>query len=136
MSAGRPTDYTPEMLSKSTEYFDLWTSHVRDNPDAKSLPSIADLSLELGVARSSIYLWGEQHPEFSDILEQILALQERQLTNKGLSGDYNPTITKLMLSKHGYRESSDVTTNGKDMPTPIMDVLPQNNSDQEDNSAQ
>jgi hypothetical protein len=26
------------------------------------------------------------------------------LINNGLSGDYNPTIAKVLLSKHGYRE--------------------------------
>ncbi len=32
--------------------------------------------------------------------------------NNGLSGDYNPTIAKVLLTKHGYREGIEAT--GKD----------------------
>ena len=29
------------------------------------------------------------------------------LANKGLAGMYNPTIAKVLLSKHGYREGHE-----------------------------
>ena len=31
-----------------------------------------------------------------------------------------PTIAKVLLTKHGYREGIDQTTNDKDLPTPIL----------------
>ncbi len=42
--------------------------------------------------------------ELSDIVEDILTLQEMRLSFFGLNGKYNPTITKLMLTKHGYKD--------------------------------
>lgn len=35
------------------------------------------------------------------------------MVGKGLKGEYNPTITKLMLSKHGSVEKSEVDSNVK-----------------------
>ena len=57
----------------------------------------------------------EEHPEFSDILEQLLSAQASQLIQNGLVNNYNPTITKLMLTKHGYRDKAEVdhTTKGE-----------------------
>lgn len=92
------------------------------------LPTIEGLAVHLMAARSSIYLWAEQHSEFSDILEQLVAAQPSQLLQNGLVGDYNPTITKLMLSKHDgpdgkpCRDKTEVdhTTDGKPLPAPII----------------
>ncbi len=74
---------------------------------------MADFALDLGVARSTIYEWAKEHKEFSDILEDILSTQERMLLVNGLNGEYNSTIAKLVLSKHGYRESQDITSDNK-----------------------
>ena len=42
------------------------------------------------------------------------------LIAKGLKGEFNASITKLMLTKHGYTDKQDVTTGGKELPTPII----------------
>ena len=56
----------------------------------------------------------ESQAEFSQSLQIIVKEQEKRLINKGLSGDYNPTIAKLILSSnHGMREKSDVTSDNK-----------------------
>ena len=77
------------------------------------LPSIEGLARYLEVSRDTLYEWEKQYPEFSDILEAVRAEQADRLINNGLSGDYNPTITKLMLSKHGYSDKTDITTAGQ-----------------------
>ena len=43
------------------------------------------------------------------------AAQASQLIQNGLVNNYNATITKLMLTKHGYRDKQEVdhTTDGK-----------------------
>ena len=130
MPAGRPTDYTPELLKKAKEYLDSCTDEEYDwtkTDGAQStsyehrikvkLPSIEGLARHLDVARSSIYEWAKEHKEFSDILEDILAEQAERLVNNGLSGDYNPTIAKLILTKHGYsdKQDTDITTNGESL---------------------
>jgi len=76
------------------------------------LPSIEGLALYLDVARSTLYLWKEEDKEFSDIIDKLQEKQANMLINKGLSGDYNPTIAKVLLTKHGYREGVEQT--GKD----------------------
>jgi hypothetical protein len=84
------------------------------------LPTLEWLAVHLGVSRQTLYDWGTDgseryQPEFSDILEQLMAAQASQLVQNGLVNNYNPTITKLMLTKHGYRDKQEVdhTTNGK-----------------------
>lgn len=68
------------------------------------LPTMGGLAVFLGVSRGLIYEWEKTYPEFLRVLEQMRAEQEDRLLNNGLSGDYNSTISKLVLSKHGYRE--------------------------------
>lgn len=104
----RPTDYTPELLERARQYIS----------DIDGLPQVAGMARFLGVSRDTLYEWAKIHDEFSDIFENVKAAQEEMLIEKGLSGDFNSTITKLMLSKHGYRESQDVTSDGKPLILP------------------
>lgn len=100
--SGQPTKYNDETVGKCRQYLDEY-----DTP----IPSIAGLSLYLGVSRSSIYEWGktEGREDYSDILEAILATQEQVLFSKGLTNDFNATIVKLALGKHGYHDKADNT---------------------------
>lgn len=125
MTAGRPTEYGPEIEAKCHAYF----THCEENSD---LPQIAGLAVYLQVHRDTLYEWGKVHPEFSDILGKLMAAQEYNLVKNGLEGKYNSTITKLMLTKHGYTDKQDVTTGGN--PLPILNVLG-DNSDKEDKEA-
>lgn len=118
MPAGRPTEYTEELLQKARDYVAFALSEEK-------LPSVAGLAKHLKIARSTIYDWASQEDkgEFSDILEDILSTQEEELINKGLTGKYNSTITKLVLSKHGYSDKSDITTDGEKIQTGVV-ILP------------
>lgn len=42
--------------------------------------------------------------EFLDILERINQIKADRVTNKVLTEDCNPLITKLLLGKHDYKE--------------------------------
>lgn len=68
----------------------------------------------MGVSRSTIYRWTREpgKEEFRDMLERILGAQELVLWNKGLTGEFNPAITKLLLGKHGYHDKQDHTHSG------------------------
>ena len=101
------------------------------------LPSIEGFSLHLGVATKTLYNWGDEHPEFLHALEKIKKEQQLRLMDKGLSGEYNSTIAKLILSaNHGMREKSDITTDGKELPTPILHGLLSDDGNKKDSSAQ
>ncbi|HEX8266967.1 MAG TPA: terminase small subunit [Pyrinomonadaceae bacterium] len=151
MPAGRPIEYSEEILEKAQEYLDLcideefdWTKTNGDKSTSYEhrikvkLPSIEGLAVYLKVARSTIYEWEKIYPEFSDILEDIKAEQAQRLINNGLSGDYNPTISKLILTKHGYSDKSetDLTSGGKPFPI-LMNIpsVPNNDSDQQNSEA-
>jgi hypothetical protein len=104
---GRPTKYTPELIEKAKAYIKDYEMY------GDVIPSIAGLASVLDVHRSLLYVWEKQHPVFLDILEAIKREQQKILLNKGLSGDFNSAITKLVLGKHGYHEKQDVDLKGE-----------------------
>lgn len=116
----RPTDYTPELLEKAKNYLAVF----RDAEEV--IPTIAGLALHLGIRRETIHAWVKDpdKEEFSNTVGEILSWQEKELIHGGLSNKFNASITKLLLSSnHGHREKADVTTDGKQMPTPILGAL-------------
>ena len=91
------------------------------------LPSIEGLARYLGVSRDTLYEWAKEHEEFSDILEIVRAEQADRLINNGLAGDYNPTIAKLLLHKHGYSDKTELTGDGGGPIEQRVIYLPQRN---------
>lgn len=104
MPAGRPTKFNDEMLEKAKQYL----------VDYDVIPSIAGLAVYLGLARETIYDWSRKFPDFSDIIRILLSKQEQVLIQKGLSSEFNSTITKVILTKHGYSDKQDMTLAGPD----------------------
>jgi hypothetical protein len=98
----RPTKYDEQILIDTADY-------IENHADYDDLvPSVAGLAYYLKVGKSTIYDWSkeEDKEEFSDMLAQILVKQEKMLLSGGLSSAMSGTIVKLMLSKHGYSDSS------------------------------
>lgn len=88
-----------------------WQHRVKVN-----IPTIEKLALKLKVCRFTLYNWAEEYPKFKKALEDLRAEQCNKLIQNGLSGDYNPIITKLILStNHGMKEKSDITTDNKEI---------------------
>jgi DNA-packaging protein gp3 len=104
----RPTDYSSDILTKARAYLKSYSKL------GEVIPSIAGLALALDLSRETLYAWAKDpdKQEFSDILSDCMAQQERTLVNEGLKGVTNPTITKLMLSKHGYSEKQEIEQKG------------------------
>lgn len=87
-----------------------------------NLPSVEGLSIYLGVHRDTLYEWSKEHPEFSDTLDEVLKLQKKVVLEKGLSGDYNPLIAKLVLSaNHGMRDKTDITSDGERLTINVIE---------------
>jgi hypothetical protein len=126
--AGRPTSCTPELLEKAKEYADGGYEEVGD-----LIPSIAGLACYLGVHRESLHAWNRQEGHiFSDIYRDVMQSQERKLVNGGLGGAFNPAITKMILTKHGYSdkiEQSHISPDGSMSPTRIEIVAPSDNEE-------
>lgn len=105
--AGRPTEYNEEILSQARNYLENYKKL------GDEIPSNAGLAVHLGLSRETIQAWRKEvgKEEFSYILAAIQVKQENVLINKGLSGDFNSNITKLVLGKHGYHEKKDIEAN-------------------------
>lgn len=106
MAGGRPTKLNDELMAKARSY--ITEFYKQDD----LIPSIASLCVYLGVARSTIHKWGDENPKFSDILEDLKAMQEKTLLTGGMSGNFNSTIAKLVLTKHGYSDKQEVKQDG------------------------
>lgn len=115
---GRPTKLTPELKDKARDYL----QNYKDYGDV--IPSIEGLAVEIGVARSKVYKYRDKDEEFGDIVESILAKQARVLASKGLTSEFNSSITKLLLTKHGYsdKQETDITSKGNEI-RPILGGL-------------
>ena len=134
----RPTIYNEELKEKAKEYISSCndeevqqlsglsvkgTELYRNKLNVK-IPTIEGLASYLDVNRDTIYDWANKNPEFSDIIESLREKQANALISKGLSGDYNPTIAKVLLTKHGYREGIENTgDNGGPMQIDINKML-------------
>lgn len=105
---GRPTKMTPELLAKATEYVN--GGYMVNEP----VPTVVGLALYIDVRRSTVYEWVREYPEFSDIVDKVLEKQESGLVRGGLLGDYNPSIAKLLLTKHGYSDKQETALTGPD----------------------
>jgi len=109
-AGGRPTKYSNDTLIFARDYLNHYEKH------GDQIPSIAGLAVILGVRRETLHVWAKEEgkEEFSNILGEILATQEKVLISKGLTGDFNPTIVKLILGKHAYHDRRDNTITGLD----------------------
>lgn len=132
MAGGRPTLYNEAILTKTQEYISSCNDgyEVIERPNVKDgrelgteahriekvkLPTIEGLAVYLDINKDTIYTWRKEYEEFSDLIDKLLAKQANMLISKGLSGDYNTVIAKVLLTKHGYndRVETDVTTKGE-----------------------
>jgi len=109
-NAGRPSDYTPEIVKKAWAYANGGWKKAGD-----PVPSVAGLACEIGLSRETLRLWSKnEENEFFGILNKIAQEQERNLVRGGLGGDFNAAITKMMMTKHGYSDATKNEHSGPD----------------------
>lgn len=105
----RPTKYTKTIVKKARAFVDNFIPTLTE-----AIPMVAGLAKHLNLSRDTIYDWAKdpKKPEFSDIVGDLMRNQELMLMSGGLNGNYQPTMAKLALTKHGYTdkvESKDTT---------------------------
>ena len=116
---GRPSQYTAALVKNAWAYVNGGWEVAGDR-----VPSVAGLACEIGINRDTCYDWAKHEDKvFSDILKAIAQKQERELLNNGLDGTFNPPITKMMLSKHGYsdRVETDHTSSDGSMTPQVVE---------------
>lgn len=122
-NAGRKSKLTDELKTKARNYELVF----REEGDI--IPSIEGLAYYLNIARSTLYKYEDEDTEFSDIVERIRTLQGKMLISGGLVGDFNASITKVILTKHDYSDKQEIDHKSSDnsmksMPTRIEIVAP------------
>ncbi len=110
MPAGRPTTWSKALEKKAWAYVNGGWEEQGDRT-----PSAVGLCGYINRSKTRIYEWAkDEDKQFRDILSAINEKQEAELLKFGLSGDFNSTITKLMLTKHGYHDKQDQTLSAPD----------------------
>lgn len=104
---GRPTKYNADMQEQADDYVLSWSE--RD-----AVPSRVGLCCHLGISKQTSFEWERIYPEFLATLQAIETLQEHTAVNKGITGEFNSTIVKLVLANHGYSERQAVDHSSKD----------------------
>lgn len=114
---GRPSEYQDNFVNELANYL------ATTGKEQTSLPTKQGFALWLGVDDETLNEWAKIHPEFSATLRKLMLLQGQQLIDDGIYGgkEVNATIVKLLLqNNHGMKERTDMTTNDKELPTPIL----------------
>lgn len=96
---GRPSELTDEIRKRALFYLCDGFKEVGD-----VVPTVEGLACFLGKSRRVIYKWSDEDTEFMHIVEGVMTVQGKLLITGGLIGNFNPTITKLLLCKHGYND--------------------------------
>ena len=117
---GRPTKLTEEIIKQAENYIaGDWEKlkHV--------MPSAVGLAKVIGVSKKTLYNWADNNDDFLHILAELNTEQEFTLLNKGLTGEFNTAITKLVLTKHDYSDkvSQDVTSSDGSMKPTIIELV-------------
>ena len=113
---GCPTKLTDDLVSKAEKY--LYGGYKDKENDSQVVPTVSGLCCYLGISRTAAYDYAKKNSElgkkFSDTLDAIMLVQETKLVNRGLMGDFNAMITKLMLANHGYRDKQEIDNKSSD----------------------
>ena len=125
---GRPTKYSDSYVKKTKEYIDSCNDELVQVVSGESekftafkekvrvnLPTIEGLAIYLKLHKDTIYEWEKKYKQFSDVINILRAKQVERLINNGLSGDYNPIIAKVLLSKQGYSEKTETNITTQDV---------------------
>lgn len=95
---GRPTKYDEAMLAKAQSY-------VQHCQDAKEMPYIEELSLELKVNEDTVVEWAKMHDEFSATVGTLRTLQKLYLKKGALEKKLHPSLSIFLLkANHGMNE--------------------------------
>lgn len=138
-AGGAPTKYRPIFHKRAGKYIHsckdeqiklLKSEGAKgesfENKIKVNLPSIEGFALFLGVSIEAMEEWREKYPEFKRAINRIKLVQKKILMDNGLSGNYNPIITKLLLSSnHGMRDTDSDRELGGERIGSVLTIIHQ-----------
>lgn len=109
MAVGRPSQYSPEVYAAAKGYIREGYVSAGD-----LVPTKSGLAFELGITRKTLYNWAENYPEFDDLMDTLMQVQERKLVNGGLGKEFDSAVARTLLAGHGYHSSTKVDHSSSD----------------------
>ena len=111
---GMNSQYGPMTLRDACDYLDgcrdaykMWMKGVVERE--VKMPTMEGLALHLGVTTRTLEIWVKKHEQFAMVVDALKLMQKERLVSGGLSGTYNPAVTKLMLiNNHGMSDKVEV----------------------------
>lgn len=85
-------------------------------------PTLSGLAYFIGIDRNTLYNYEKKDQFFSTIKkarDRMLLIYERLLIHR----DQNPAGVIFALKNTGWKDRQDITTNDKDLPTPILSTI-------------
>jgi hypothetical protein len=128
IATGRPTKYDPSIIQKFTEYFSTpitkeitkkiitKTGDVIEIPEtvAGDFPTLAGFSLSIGIDRTTLKKWADEHPDFSLVYEKAREYQENYLVNNGLKGlVQQPMAIFIAKNKLDWSDKKEIKHEGQ-----------------------
>lgn len=109
-SPGQPTKYDPKYCDMIIDYFGV--EHFENNRGkvkGAELPQFTAFARSIGVSRSTLHKWTQDHKEFSDAYNTAKQLQEELIANNAINGRYNPVFSQFMLKNcHNWKDRQEV----------------------------
>lgn len=122
---GRPSEYTQEIADKICEELSMGNS-LRTVCAASDMPAIRSVFYWMRTNKSFLQQYTRAKEESSDALAEEIqdiadeVLEDKEAINKArLRIDTRKFIMAKMKPKK-YGDKVDLTTNGKDLPTPLL----------------
>lgn len=119
MPAGRPTKYDPAICDLVVPFMEQGYS-------------TGALAGHLGIARSTVWKWMDEKPEFSDAIKQGMAASqqfwEQTLINNATKGEGNATSAIFGLKNrasddwHDRKDVNHTSSDGTMTPKPAVDM--------------
>mgnify|MGYP003652828030 CR=1 FL=1 len=111
------TGLTADAMLAAREYIRMVVSGEHES---QVLPTVAGLALHLDLTKMVLYNWKKNQTEnpnyedFCNVMELLTSNQEVVLVNGGLTGKYTQQIVKMLLTHHGYTDSTAVNHTSSD----------------------
>jgi len=105
---GRPSKYDASMLIKAQAY-------VQNCQDAKEMPYIEELALQLNIHDDTIVEWSKEHDEFSATVKRLKLFQRLCLKKGGLEKKFHAPMALFLL-----QANHEVGKNEPDEPLSVQ----------------
>jgi hypothetical protein len=114
MSAGRPSKYSPEFITKLLAYFDVQLYTVRNGKkEVNPMPTFEGFCFDNKVSHQTLLDWCKAHKEFLEAYNACKQKQKQMIVQGGMLGAYNAQFTifvaKNVTDMKDRVETIDVT---------------------------